>query len=190
MSWKKQIDDIMDYLKSVVLRFGSYKKPQKYWDTRWGLGLKRERSEDVRLEFDFINNLIEQYGCQNILEIGCGGKKSSFHNLKGYMGFDFSLRALKKSGLKTFIYGDICDPNLPIPDKSFDAVMTRAVLMHISFSQINFAVDNICRIATKLIILREAVSDTPIQTHFHCFLHNLPKLFEKFEGKVIFQSNL
>lgn len=174
-----------DFFKRVILKFVGYKNPKVYWDTRWKLGLKAEKwtRETFQHEFTLINGLMEQYGCQNILEVGCG--KAHLRNLKGYIGLDYSLEALKKSQVNTFIYGDISDRNSPIPDRSFDAVMTRFVLLHIPFEEIEFAVDNICRIARKLIILKEPTSAVPKQTHFHCFAYNLPKLFEKFDGKVV-----
>jgi len=176
----------MDFFKGVVLKVVGYRNPKVYWDTRWKLGLKAEKwtQETLEREFTLINGLMEQYGCENILDVGCG--KAHLRNLKGYIGLDYSREVLKKSKVNTFIYGDISDSNLPIPDRSFDAVMTRFVLLHIPFEKIEFAVDNICRIARELIILKEPTSAFPKQTHFHCFAYNLPKLFEKFDGKVVF----
>lgn len=181
-----EVTHIKDFIKRVVLKFVGYKNPQTYWDIRWKLGLKAEEwtKETIQREFTLITKLKEQYGCQSILEVGCG--KAHLRNLEGYMGLDYSLVTLKKSKLNMFIYGDISDRNLAIPNKSFDAVMTRLVLLHIPFTKIEFAVDNICRIARKLIVLKEPTSAIPKQTHFHCFTHNLPKLFEKFEGEVVF----
>jgi len=174
-----------DFFKRVILRFVGYQNPKVYWDTRWKLGLKAEKwtQETFQHEFTLIARLMEQYGGQNILEIGCG--KAHLRNLKGYIGLDYSLEALKKGKVNTFIYGDISARNLPIPDQSFDAVMTRFVLLHIPFEEIEIAVDNICRIARKLIILKEPTSAVPQQTHFHCFAHDLPKLFERFDGEVV-----
>jgi len=175
-----------DFFKRVILKFVGYNNPKVYWDTRWKLGLKAEKwtREAFQHEFTLIIRLMEQYNCQNILEIGCG--KAHLRNLKGYRGFDYSLEALKKGKVNTFIYGDISDRKLPIPGQSFDSVMTRFVLLHIPFEEIEIAVDNICRIARKLIILKEPTSAVPKQTHFHCFAHDLPKLFKKFDGKVVF----
>lgn len=175
-----------DFFKRAILKLVGYKNPEAYWNTRWTLGLDAEKwtQETFQHEFTQITQLMEQYTCHNILEVGCG--KAHLRCLKGYIGLDYSLQALKKSEVNTFICADISDRELPIPDQSFDAVMTRFVLLHIPFEKIELAVNNICRIARKLIILKEPSSAIPIQTHFHCFSYDLQRLFEKFNGKVVF----
>jgi len=178
-----------DFFKRVILKFVGYKNTRAYWNARWKLGLEAEKwtQETLQHEFTLIAGLMEQYACQNVLEVGCG--KAHLRNLKGHIGLDYSLEGLKKSEVNTFIYGDVSDRNLPIPNQSFDAVLTRFVLLHIPFEKIEFAVENICRIGKKLIILKEPTSAVPKQTHFHCFSYNFPKLFERFDGKVVFLSS-
>ena len=173
-------------MKKVILRLVGYSNAREYWNVRWRLGLQAEKwtRELIQKETKLIAELMRVHDCKCLLEVGCGA--GQLRSLKGYMGLDYSLNVMKKSKLPSFIYADITDPKLAIPTDSFDAVLTRFVLLHIPFQKIRFAVNNICRIAQKLIILREPHTKVPKQTHFHCFSHNLPDVFKQFKGEVVF----
>lgn len=164
---------------------GYYNKPQQYWETRWRIypeSLSKEAYQ-VRNAHDFkvLSLIMKKHGCNSILDVGCG--EAFLRSLKGYVGMDFSIGALKRTGLKTFIYGDIAD-GIAVQPKSFDAVMTRFVLYHMPFDKIEKTVQNIKNIAKKLIILIEYESETPIKESEHCYRHDLAKMFEDFDGHV------
>lgn len=180
----------MDFLKGVLLKLKGYKNPKAYWDLRWKLKLNAEKwtPELIKKEFDLINGLMKKNDCQNILDVGCGEAK--LRDLSGYVGFDFSEVSLQRSGLQNYLVGSISNKDLDVADKSFDAMMTRFVLLHIPFNQIEIAVNNMCRIAKKLIMLREPESEVPKQTAPHCFSHNLKELFKRFDGKVVFLNEV
>lgn len=189
--WQKQVRKLFKvkgFLKRFFLKYiVGYTNPQKYWDMRWKLGLKaEERTEhSTKVQLQEITNVMRQHGCSNILEVGCG--KTGLHELPGYLGLDFSLESLRKSGLKQFIYADITE-KIPLPDKSQDAVLSRFVLLHIPFDKIDVAVREISRVAKKCVILYEPWSLKVKHSQPHCFSHNLPVLFKKYSDnkKILF----
>lgn len=76
---------------------------------------------------------------------------------------------------------------IPLPSKSFDAVLSRYVLLHVPYASIEVAVSEISRIAKKLIILEEPWYKEGIACRPHCFNHNLPELFSKhFNNKIVY----
>ena len=177
---------MIDFLKRVFVKYVvGYGNPQEYWNMRWGLNLKAEywTKHHEQKQLQRITNAMKQHKCTNILEVGCG--KAELRRLPGYLGLDFSLEALKKSGLQNFIYADITK-KIPLPDKSQDAVLSRFVLLHISSDKIDVAVREISRVAKKCVILYEPWSLKPKHSQPHCFSHNLLGLFKKyFDGTII-----
>jgi ubiquinone/menaquinone biosynthesis C-methylase UbiE len=125
-----------------------------------------------------------RHKCTNVLEIGCG--RGELRELPGYLGLDFSLAILRRSGLQDFLYADITH-RIPLPDKVFDAVLSRYVLLHIPFDKIELAVKEMSRVAKKCVILYETWSSSQEQVGTYCYKHDLPKLFnEYFDGVVVF----
>jgi len=177
---------IPEKLKRLWLKYIiGYGKPQNYWDSRWRFKLNAEyRTEQTSWELlGVIKELMEKHCCNSILEIGCG--RAILRELPNYLGLDFSFEALKQSKLKTFIYADITN-KIPLPANSQDAVLSKFVLLHIPPSKIDTAVAEICRVASKLVILKEPYG-TPKHEQPHCWRHNLPELFNKhFNGNVTF----
>ncbi|MCK4497927.1 class I SAM-dependent methyltransferase [Candidatus Bathyarchaeota archaeon] len=93
---------------------------------------------------------------------------------------------MKESNLDTFIYADITK-RIPLPDKSQDAVLSRHVLLHIPFSEIENIVKEISRVAKQVVILKEPIGISKKHAQPHCFSHNLPELFKEFfDGELIF----
>lgn len=171
------------WLKYVV----GYGKPKKYWNKRWSFELTAEKRSSQRgLElYNTIRELMDEYHCNNILEVGCG--QAVLRELPNYLGLDFSLEVLKQSGLKQLIYADITK-RIPLPTNSQDAVLSRFVLLHIPYSKIDRAVAEICRVASKLIIVEEPYG-TPKHEQPHCWRHDLPDLLDSFGGDVVFLSD-
>lgn len=178
------------FIKRVFLKYVTgYKDERKYWDARWKLGITNEEWDDEFKEkmFALMKNLMSQNGCKNILEIGCG--KAKLRELPGYTGADFSLESIKRSGLKEAIFADVTN-HIPLPNKSFDAVFTRYVLLHILPEKIEKAVAEISRVTAKSVILYEPLYDPSkpqVQAQPHSFNHNLLQMFRKsFDGPIIF----
>ena len=176
---------ILERIKRLWLKYVvGYDRPKEYWDKRWEFKLSAEKATEQRA-FELINtirDLMDEYDCKSILEVGCG--RAILRELPNYLGLDFSLEALRQSGLKHFVHADITK-EIPLPTNSHDAVLSRFVLLHIPYSKIDTAVKEICRVARKLIILEEPYG-TPKHEQPHCWLHNLPKLFGVFNGEIIF----
>jgi len=148
----------------------------------------KQEEERVNLIKKELLDIMTQYDCQNILEIGCG--RAYLRELPGYTGLDFSLETLKTSGLQGFIFADITN-HIPIPGKVYDAVLTSAILMHIPPDKIEKACSEISRVTKKIIILNEALyEEGNIPTQIHCFNHNFLELFSKyFSGYLLFMAS-
>ena len=154
----------------------SYSDPQKYWDKRWEFDEEKTSLKDYEKR---IQELMVKLRCNNILDIGCGS--ATLRNLRGYLGLDFSHIILNKSQLTEYIYADF-SKHIPLPDSCFDAALCANVLLHVPPSKIDKAIDEICRVARNVIILIETYKFKSNQPH--CFAHNLPNLFKRFDGEV------
>jgi SAM-dependent methyltransferase len=177
-----------EFIKRVFLKYiTGYGDERKYWDTRWKLALKNEEwDSDFKQKMTaLLNRVMSQYRCKSILEVGCG--KANLRELPGYVGLDFSLESIKRSGLKEAIFADVTN-HIPLPDKSYDAAFTRYVLLHILPNKIENAVAEMSRVAAKCIILYEPPYEpNKPQVQPHSFNHNLPEIFRKhFDGPIVF----
>jgi hypothetical protein len=173
-------------LKRLYLKFlVGYGNKQRYWDSRWRLSLKDEEWLAVDREYLILQltDLMGKHGCVGLLEVGCGA--AELKNIKGYVGLDFSLEAIKRSGLKEAIFADITN-HIPLPDKCVDVVFCRAVLLHVSHDKIVKAVGELMRVARKMMVFIEPKYDPLAEFNFHCFNHNLKELTNGFDGEVIF----
>ena len=178
---------LFEKIKKLWLRYVvGYRDPKEYWDNRWKFGLYAEnKTEEAALKLKpKIEELMKKHDCNSILEVGCG--RAVLHDLPNYTGLDFSNIVLKQSKAKNIVYADITK-KIPQPTNSNDAVLSRYVSLHVPFPNINRTIEEICRVAKKLIMLEEPWDVEPKSTQPHCFIHNLPKLFqENFDGEVIF----
>ena len=181
-------------LKRIYLKFAvNYRDPQQHWNQRYRLNLKsdlqQELAESERHEiakFDVrIKEVMQAYGCNNILEVGCG--RGKHRNLNGWTGLDFSSVALKQSGLTEYIVADFTR-HIPLPDKSFDCVMCQSVLLHVPPEKIRYAVFEMQRVASKLIILAEPQGKGDAKKY--SFNHDLKELFKGFMGKTVYLNEL
>ena len=184
----KETKGLSQLVKRVFLKYmRGYKDQQKYWNSRWKLGLRDDEwTEESRQKMiNLLEDLIAKNQCKTFLDVGCG--KAAFRDLSGYVGLDFSLESLKRSGLKEAVFADITN-HIPLPDKSFDAVHTRTVLLHIPPDKIEKAVSEICRVAKKCLILQEPhYNPNGPEPQFHCFNHNLPEIVSRyFKEEIIF----
>jgi SAM-dependent methyltransferase len=118
-----------------------YDDPRAYWTLRGGLDYYREQeAQPARsARADWIAGRIASYQPGSILEIGCGYGKQlrairKFHAIP-MVGLDFSPSQLAQAreylnGLEeiTLVLGSGLE--LPFPDRSFDLVLTSAVILH------------------------------------------------------------
>lgn len=185
----KKIDGgIVGFAKRVYLKyFVGYSDPQSYWDKRYDLNLKsdwsQERSSPVEIERfnrEVAGHMLA-YGCSSILEVGCG--RGKHRCLPGWVGLDFSVNCLKQSRLTEFVFADF-SKHIPLPAGTFDCVMCQYVLLHVPTVLLESAVGEMCRVASKLVIVCEpkAVGDAG---NFS-FNHDLKKYFKQFSGHVFF----
>jgi SAM-dependent methyltransferase len=185
------VSALLEYLKRVYLNLSvGYLNPQKYFDKRWSLGLPVDQWSRPLLEQYYRNLglLMDVKQCENFLDIGCG--LAVLRNLRNYLGVDFSIESLKRSGLNKFVFADVSDGIPFLASKSFDMVFTRYVLLHIPPDRIGGAVREISRLAKKCVVLDEPVFQEGIRLKKHNFNHDLQELFKDFDGELIFlQSN-
>ncbi len=183
----KKENRVRFFLKRVFLKMLGYKNAHKYWEAHWRLSpysSKLTLESDQKL-LEFVRAVMNEYGCDNIIDIGCG--RGYCRELPGYLGIDFSFEGLKKSELPEFLFADMTR-RIPLPDKTFDAAFVSAVLIHIPSEKIEKAVSEISRVVKKVIILNEppyGMGD--LNRKSHVFSHNLVELFSKhFSGDLIF----
>jgi SAM-dependent methyltransferase len=119
-----------------------YRDPQEYWTLRGGYDYFREQEGQPNrtLRARWIAERIASYGPSSILEIGCGYGKVIAELRKllpaaTIVGLDFSKTQLEQawdylgpSSNVSLILGS--GEHLPFPDRSFDLVMTSAVILH------------------------------------------------------------
>jgi SAM-dependent methyltransferase len=165
---------MFDWFKRVYLMLKGYDNPQKYWDRRWRLRLPEDYAQASL--FTKIRDVVRTYSCQSVLEVGCG--LGDFRCLPSYLGMDFSLEVLRRSGLPNFLFADVSKA-IPLPDKSFDAVLSNGVLLHIPSVQIEHACVEMMRVSRKLVLIHEPRSAKNVKNKPHCFSHDYVALFRE-----------
>jgi SAM-dependent methyltransferase len=118
-----------------------YGDARKYWTLRGGDDYFREQEgqETRALRAEWIAARVARYGPESILEVGCGyGRVLSELEARveiPIIGVDFSPTQLRKareflpeSSRAALILGR--GERLPFPDRSFDMVLTSAVILH------------------------------------------------------------
>ena len=173
-------------LKELYLKYvKGYGNERSYWDSRWSLGLRNEKLTSAYqkgLTYK-ITKIMEITECASFLDLGCGGAK--LRGIPGYLGLDFSLEAIKKSGLTEAIYADITK-RIPLPDKSIDMSFAMVVFLHIPPEKIEKAVSEVCRVTKKCIFLVEPKYNQQADYQKHCFNYDLESMVKKqFDGVVI-----
>ena len=118
-----------------------YADPRRYWTLRGGDDYFREQEgqEARSLRAEWIADRLAAYQPASVLEVGCGyGKllRALRHRLDvPLVGIDFSVTQLQQA--KHFLGAQknielvlSRGEHLPFPDKSFDLVVTSAVILH------------------------------------------------------------
>ena len=178
-----RLDNAVDWCKRVWLRrVVQYGDQRRYWDRRWRMGLKPGSDLWANLSVALLKTkgVMEEHGCTNLLEIGCG--PYPLKGLQGYIGMDFSQVALSHSGLQEYICADVTK-RIPLPDKSIDAVYLGNVMLHIPSEKVERAAFEIMRVARKCIIVAE--SRTQFESNHECYWHDLEGLFKGYSGELV-----
>lgn len=182
------------FLKIIQLdprldRLVRYRNPRKYWQERGGDRYYSEQEAvlDRTRRSQFIGDEVNKLSYQGILEIGCGyGKqlKNFLGPKKLIVGCDFSFPQLKKAS-------DYCvaDPirlveadgaALPFRDKSFDAALSSAVILHNKFPNARRIISEMIRVSRKYLVHNE---DTDVT--FTRYGYDLKKTYEKMGFKIV-----
>lgn len=143
-----------------------YRSPRWYWEQRGGRDyfLEQEAQPDRTARSQFIAAEIARYEPESLLEIGCGyGKQlASLREVTDapLVGIDWSrsqlelaARYLRSRANVTLVCGD--GARLPFADKSFDVVLTSAVILHNPPAEAEAMRREIARVGRRLAIHNE-----------------------------------
>lgn len=182
-------------------------KPKEFWE-KWGKTFNTE-PEQLKIypqHFWILENL-SKIKPRTLLEAGCGFGRNiqflavNYHHPIKVTGCDISstmlengrkyLRGVKFGSQKpVLIQADIL--NLPFKDSAFDLVLIHGVLMHIPPKDIKRAVFEAKRVAKNYIIcIEQNFQDQKpnqkgfIKINYYTFVYDYPKLFTKFQGKIL-----
>lgn len=118
-----------------------YSDPRSYWTLRGGTDYFREQEDQpARTErSDWLAEQVARYRPESILEVGCGYGKQlrafRCHLDVPMVGVDFSPSQLAQAveflrGMDRISLILASGQRLPFPDRSFDLVLTSAVILH------------------------------------------------------------
>ncbi len=176
-------------LNPVVDRFFRYRNPKRYWNQRGGDGYFQEQEAVLGRTFrsQFIGNEINKLDYQSLLEIGCGyGKqlKNFKHGEAFIAGCDFSRPQLLKARTicpevsNVLVEADA--EKLPYKSKSFDIVLSSAVILHNEYGKAQKMIAEMIRVGRKYIVHNEDIDIT-----FSRYGYDMKKTYEKMNFKVL-----
>jgi SAM-dependent methyltransferase len=149
---------------------------RKYFEFRYGQGARGAggpdpRSGEVKWTTKQIAKLISDYGCEKVLDIGCGSMvrwKKLPVDPENYTGVDISDTALRFAQEKfpeaTFFTADVTKDALPITD----AVISIDMMQHIKPADFERVVRKLFYAAKKLLVVKTSINFTP---GFYQFSH-------------------
>ena len=176
-------------LNPIVDRFVRYRNPRRYWQARGGNGYfeEQEAVHNRTLRSQFIAQEIKQLSYKTLLEVGCGyGKQLKNLDAGGIFiaGCDFShpqlLKAKEVCQSNHFHYVEADAENLPFQNKSFDLVLSSAVILHNEYEKAKKIISEIIRISRKYIVHNE---DTDVT--FSRYGYDLTKTYQKMNFKIL-----
>ncbi|MFH1799447.1 MAG: class I SAM-dependent methyltransferase [Candidatus Omnitrophota bacterium] len=177
--------------KSPVLdRFFRYRgNPQDYWVKRGGETYfeEQEAVQDRTLRSQFIASEIKQISFSSLLEIGCGYSKqlkSLYSPGISFFGCDFSRPQLLK-GKEYFpdMAARVAEADaefLPFKDKSFDVVMSSAVILHNKHPKARKIISEMIRVSKKYLVHNE---DTDVT--FSRYGYDLTKTYKSMNFRIV-----
>lgn len=157
-------------------------KPKEYWETR-GKTYIYESHEGDEERGQWIEDMVNELKPTSVLEIGCGpGKYFSRHrSVPLRVAIDFSSSALatipNRQGCH-LVNLDAC--SIGFVGRFFDLSFTCAVLVHIPYTQISRAIEEICRVTKNYVLIMEYFDPEMVikELASHCFRHDYIKEFE------------
>ncbi len=175
-----------------MLRDGYH--PRRFWDD-WSERLIRQSYQrELHASNRWLLERLRETRPSEVIEIGCGFGR----NLKMFQdefdfpcrlyGLDISQRLLRKvrDELKVdaeLICGDVTC--LPLPDRSFETVVTHGVLMHVPPDQVRTAIRELVRVTGKALwCIEEQVRfhhgrSASFSINEYTFAHDYPALFDE-----------
>jgi SAM-dependent methyltransferase len=161
---------LIDLSRKVMVKYPRlgrllwYRDPRKYWNERAkGYYAEQEALEERNARSKYIASRLLPLEFNSILEIGCGYGKQ-LKNLKRHphclvVGIDWSELQLKKAT-------EVCQPihpvligadatQLPFRDRTFDLILTSAVIMHQPQSQAKQIIREILRVGNRYVAHNE-----------------------------------
>lgn len=146
-----------------------------YFDMRWkqgpcGAGGPDLESEENKWTMDTIRGLLEEHGCDSVLDVGCGSTIRWFPLPKNYVGVDVSPEAIWHArtrhvgGEERFRVLDVTKEDLP----EADAVVCIDVLQHIKPEDYQSVFQRLTLAARKVLIVKTSIG---IPESFYQFDH-------------------
>lgn len=177
-----------------VDRFFRYRDPHHYWRTRGGETYfdEQEAVQDRTERSLFIADQVKKLSFGSLLEVGCGYSKQ-LKNLHQpgifFAGCDFSRPQLLK-GREYFpvLAGRVAEADaefLPFKDKSFDVVMSSAVILHNKYPKAKKIIAEMIRVSKKYLIHNE---DTDIT--FSRYGYDLTKTYRAMNFKIVMSQEI
>ena len=166
-----------------------YRNPQEYWRARGGEGYfhEQEAVHDRTLRSQFIAKEVRGLKFSSLLEVGCGYGKQ-LKNLLGsevsLTGCDFSHTQLEKA--KEYCpemaarLAEADAEAIPFRDKSFDAVLTSAVILHNKQEKAQKIIAELIRVCRRYLIHNE---DTDIT--FSRYGYDLSETYRQMNFKIV-----
>jgi SAM-dependent methyltransferase len=178
--------------KSAVLdRFFRYRQPQEYWRKRGGERYfeEQEAAGDRTERSFFIAREVSQLDFSSFLEIGCGYGKQLQNITKQKPGItiagcDFSRPQLLK-GFEFFppMQRRVVEADgefVPYKDKSFDVVMSSAVILHNQYPKAQGMICEMIRVGRKYLVHNE---DTDVT--FSRYGYDMKKTYEAMNFRIV-----
>lgn len=191
------INSVRSFLVRVpsLHRLLRYRDPRAYWRKRGGEGYYQEQEvvDERHARSKYIAERLGKLSYASVLEIGCGYGKQ-LRNLKKdkgcfVVGIDWSRPQLVKAKeicaemKPSLLEADAT--KLPFRDKSFDLVLTSAVILHNREPQAKEIVREILRVAKKYVAHNE---DTDLT--WTRFGYDMRKTYEQLGQKILESGNI
>jgi len=172
-----------------LMRRIEYSNPREYWRKRGGDEYfnVQETAENRILRSQFIGAEIGKLSYQSLLEVGCGYGRQLRNFLPGnirLVGCDFSRPQLLKaqeylaSKVPPLVEAD--GEQLPFRDKTFDVVLSSAVILHNKYEKARGIIAEMIRVGRKYLVHNEDTNVT-----FCRFGYNIRKTYEKMNLNIL-----
>jgi len=172
-----------------LVRWIRYRDPRKYWQERGGEPYFEEQEAVYHRtrRSQFIGEEINKLSYRSLLEIGCGYGKQ-LQNLVArnvfLIGCDFSrpqlLMAQEYLSTEVPPLVEADGAQLPFGDKTFDVVLSSAVILHNEYEKAKRMIAEMIRVSRRYLVHNE---DTDVT--FSRFGYDMKKTYEKMKLKIL-----